>query len=407
MKWWYCLLLCSHLLVLPIDIHGDDWLHRRGPSSNGISSESEWLAEWPISGPTIVWNTTVGVGFSGIVISGGRLFTKGNEADRDTVYCLDINKGEILWGYSYDEPLDDILFEGGPTATPTVSGNSVYTISRQGKVFCFDVNDGTIQWSVNVAEQYQMRIPGWGFSGSVLVLGNRVILNVGDAGMALDRSDGSMIWKSSNLEAGYSSPVAFQQGGRTQILLGSKRSYVAVDALTGRERWRHRWLTRYGLNAADPVKHGPQVLLTSGYNKGAALLKLTDAVPEVIWKNKSLRCQMNSPVLLDGFVYGIDGNVGEGSLRCIEWNSGEIQWTEKSIGSGSLAATGDKLIVLSESGELIIAKASPEKFSPIAKAQVLTGKCWTAPTLSNSRIYARSALGELVCIQVESNSDQN
>jgi outer membrane protein assembly factor BamB len=183
------------------------------------------------------------------------------------------------------------------------------------------------------------------------------------------------------------------------VLLGSAKAYVAVDTKSGDELWRHRWLTRYGVNAADPILQGTEVFIASGYNKGGVLLQLGEAKPKEGWKTKELRTQMNPAVLLDGYLYGTDGDSGnDAQLKCLDWKTGEVKWTQKGIGTGGVIAADGKLIVLTSRGELIIAPASPEGFEPISRSQVLGGKCWTVPVLSHGRIFCRNAAGDLVCI---------
>ena len=121
----------------------------------------------------------------------------------------------------------------------------------------------------------------------------------------------------------------------------------------------------------------------------------------VVWQNRDMRNQLNSCVLLDGHLFGFDGDaVVSSSLRCLSWKTGEVLWTDETIATGGLMAAGNRLIVLSDQGELMVAEASREHFPPLARARVLQGKCWTTPTLANGRIYCRNAVGDLVCVDV-------
>jgi outer membrane protein assembly factor BamB len=388
-------------LVLSLTALADDWPRWRGPNVNGISAESRWLDTWPPDGPTIAWRATVGTGFSCVAVSQGRLYTLGNADDKDTVYCLDAATGRPFWKHAYEAARDPNLFEGGPTATPTVDGQRVYTLSRRGDLFCFDAESGKVVWSKNVEQETDQRIPGWGLAGSPLVHGDRLLLNLGDAGVALDKTTGKVLWNSAVKDPGYSSPVPFRRGGEWFAVFSCEDAYVAVNIQTGKELWRMRWPTRNGINAADPIVSGEQVLISSGYNRGSALLTMAEGKPAVVWQNKNLRSQLNPSVLLDGFLYGVDGDTtGPARLRCVEWKTGDARWSDETIGFGSLTAAAGKLIVLSDRGELIIAPASSEKFQPSARAKVLEGKCWTAPVLANGRIYCRNADGELVCVDV-------
>lgn len=382
-------------------ISAADWPQWRGPQRNGISSETEIQIDWPADGPPIPWKANVGTGFSSVVISSGKAFTIGNRDNTDTVYCLDADSGEEHWKHSYAAPLNDKFFEGGPTSTPTVDEDVVFTLSQTGYLFCFDVAAGEVRWSKNIAEETNVRVPGWGFGGSPVVHENQLLLAVGETGTVVDKRTGKLLWSSADKDAGYATPLLFQHGGKWLALIASGTFYHAVDVSTGTEQWRYRWLTRFGCNAADPILSGNSIFISSGYNRGSALLKLTAGQPEDVWRSKEYQNQFSSSVLIEGFLYGIDGDTtGERTLKCVELATGGIQWSEQGFGSGALIAAGSRLIILSEAGELVLADASPTEFKQLARAAVLSGKCWTAPTLANGRVYCRSADGDVVCVDL-------
>jgi len=397
------LLISSITIVslLTAILRADDWPHWRGPARNGHSAETAWLDQWPADGPRVVWKAKVGLGFSTFVVAKGRVLTTGHANGKDTVFCFDADSGKLVWKHAYAAELGDKYFEGGATGTPTIDGERVYQLSRWGDLFCLNAATGRVVWSKNLQQEAGVRVPDWGFSGAPLVQGNLLILNVGDAGMALDKTTGKIVWQSQNKEAGYSTPLPVSRGNETFVLLGSRQSYVAVDALTGKEAWRHRWLTQYGVNAADPIVQGDLVFISTGYGKGAAMLKTGTGQPQELWKTKALRTQLNSAVLVDGHLYGIDGDTtSSASLKCLEFATGTEKWEHPNVGSGALITAGGRLIVLSGTGEVMVAPASPAGFKPTARAQVLKGKCWTSPVLANGRIYCRSVPGDVVCLDV-------
>ena len=392
------LVLCASLAA------ADDWPHWRGPRFNGISRESGWLDRWPEGGPPIAWRANVGTGFSSFAVADGRVCTMGHAADADTVLCLHADTGDTVWKHSYPAPLDPNLFEGGPTSTPTISGDAVYSFSRRGDVFCLDAATGAVRWSTNIVDHTAVPIPAWGFASSPLVTDRFVVLNAGAAGMALDKATGKVAWQSEPEEGAYATPAPFlSEGGRLCALIVSATTLSAVNVDDGSQRWQYRWLTRFGVNAADPIVAGGRVFISSGYGKGAALLKPGDGEPETVWKSRELRTQINPPLLIDGFLYGIHGDTTDvAALRCLELETGAVQWEHEGIGSGSVIAADGKLIVLSETGELLVAQASPDSFAPTARAQVLDGKCWTTPVLSHARLYCRNAAGDIVCVDLRS-----
>jgi len=180
------------------------------------------------------------------------------------------------------------------------------------------------------------------------------------------------------------------------VIVGSTEIFGLVAA-TGKVLWKFPWKTDYDINAADPIISGDTVFVSSGYNHGCALLKIEGGNVTDVWRNKNMRNHFNSCVLWDGYLYGFD----ESTLRCLDFKTGEVKWSQEGLGKGSLMIADGKLIILSERGKLVIAPASPEGFKELASVQILMGKCWTVPVLANGKIYARNNPdGQLVCVDV-------
>lgn len=382
--------------VVASNLRADDWPNYLGPEHNGISKETGWSAHWPASGPKVLWKARLGMGFASFAVAKGRVFTTGNADKQDTVFCFDANTGAVLWKFSYDAPLDDKYYPGGTSATPTVDGDRVYTFSKRGLVHCLDAAKGTVLWSRNVAKDLNAKFPEWYFAGSVLIDGDRAILNVGAAGAALDKKTGKTLWSSGPEAAGYSSPIPFTTGADRAVMFTGKQDVIAVKAADGRELWRFPWKTQYDVNAAAPILNGTQVFVSSGYNHGGGVFDVSAHPPKKVWENKNMRNHMASSLLWKDHLYGIDEN----QLRCLDFATGEVQWTDKVSGKGALTMADGKLIVLSEAGELLVADASPAGFKPISRAQVLGKTCWAAPVLANGKIYARNGAGNMVCVDV-------
>lgn len=394
-------LFCSAALIAlgASSVFAADWPIWRGPTYDGISTEKDWK----LSGePKTVWEAEVGLGFASFVVGDGRVLTSGHADEKDTVWCLDAVTGKVIWKHEYPADLGDKYYEGGTSNTPTMDGDKVYHLSRWGDLFCFEVATGKVVWEKNVQKETEANIPDWGFAGAPLVQGGLLVLNVGKAGLGVDKVSGKIVWRSDTDSAGYSTPYPITRNGKKLAIIGSGDAYNAIQVEDGTPVWSYRWATRYGVNASDPILSGDSLFISTGYNKGCTLLKLTDSQPEKVWESKVLKNQFNSSVLLDGYLYGIDGDQNSRcSLKCVKLADGKVAWEEKSIGFGSLMAADGRLIILTEKGELVVAKANAEKFDEISRAQVLSGRCWSAPVLSNGRVYVRNAPGHVLCLEAK------
>jgi outer membrane protein assembly factor BamB len=375
-----------------------DWPQWRGPDRTGVSSETV-SAAWPAVGPKVLWRASVGTGFSSISVSGGRVYTMGNTNNEDTVWCFEAGSGKKIWQHTYAAPLGPQWYEGGPGATPTVSGGSVFTISKWGDVLCLDAAKGTVLWQRDLRRN-GIKPNRWGFAGSPLVWGDLVILNAGTAGIALDRRTGRIVWSNGPDAAGYASPTRFAAGGREAVLIFAAKHLVALDPQSGRELWRQFWETGWDTNNTDPLIRGDDIFISS-FSRGCAWLSMATGKPQVIYTNSVLRSHLSPGILLGEYLYAFNGEARqETDFRCIHLPTGELKWTRKYPAFGSLILAGNKLVVLSEKGELLLARASPEEFEPLARAKVLSGVCWTPPALANGRLYVRNARGELRCLDL-------
>ena len=372
-----------------------NWLHYRGPTLNGVVPESLPAG---LKQPRQLWKATVGTGTAGVTVSGTRAFTAGN-ADRktDTVYCLDLASGRTVWKFAYPQPLDPNLFEGGPRATPTLDGDRVYVLAQEGDLFCLGAADGKVKWKKHLQRDFGGKKPDWGYSGSPTVEGDLLLVDVGGSSstVALNKLTGATVWKSGSDGAGYASPVVADFGGKRTVVMFKASDLVGLDLKDGKELWRAPWKTDYDINAATPLISGNSIFITSGYNHGAALFEVSGSGIQQKWMNKSLRAHINTPVIHAGSIFGIDGNTGGGNLVCLDLATGDEKWKEKSVKGGSLVLAGDKLVILSEKGELVVADASPGGFKAQLRSQVHSGRCWTQPTLSAATLVVRNNAGDV------------
>jgi outer membrane protein assembly factor BamB len=251
----------------------------------------------------------------------------------------------------------------------------------------------------------------WGMSGSPLVVENKVVVNPGGEAKgssvaAFDRANGNLVWTGGNSRAGYASPMLATLGGTLQILVFDGAGLAGYNPANGAELWRIEWTTQEGINVAQPlVLDGDRVFISSNYGVGCAMLKVQFTAGKwscaPLWKNKRMRCKMASPVLHAGHLYGLD----DGVLACLRVDTGERTWRAGRFGHGQILLTGNLIVVLAETGELILVEANPDRFVELGRIQAIDGKTWNYPALSNGHLFARNH-HEMACYDLTGQSPE-
>ena len=399
--------LCFILLLLTLSIsHGADWPSWLGPNGDGTSSESNWNTK--TQDPT--WKAKVGVGFSAVSVANGKLYTMGHNGKKtggqETVHCLSAKTGKSIWAHSYPAPLLDYLHEGGPCSTPTVDGDSVYAISKHGLLHAYNANDGEVLWKKDMKKEAGMKHPPeWGFAASPYALKDQLIIEAG-ATYCLNKETGEIIWKSQTYRPAYGTPIHFKPSEKSIIAILKTDGLVLLDSKNGKTLAFEKWETSYRTNASTPIIHGDKIFISTGYQRGCALFQWKDEKLHKLYENKVLSTHMNHAILVDGFLYGFDGNVhmaGKKDFVCMEFLTGKENWrtTDRGLMIGSLTVAGKRMILLGQRGELVYAKVNPYKFDEIKRDQAIGGRCWTMPVISNSMLYLRNARGDLFCLDLQ------
>lgn len=374
-----------------------EWPEFRGPDRDGISKDAAWDPVALASGPKVMWTTEVGAGYSSVAVYGDRVFTAGNKNNQDTLYALALKSGEVLWSHSY--PCQGGSYPG-PRATPATDGDWVYMLSRDGRLLCLDAKSGVVKWEKPLTQEFGSKNLTWGFSGSPIIKGELLLVNAGESGLVLNRKTGAKIWASPAGMGGYAAPVLFKDGKEDRLAIFGSKALHIVDLETGKKRAQFPWATSYDVNAADPIIHDGKIFISSGYGKGCSLVDISGSAPRQIWGGTVMRNHFSSCILIDGFLYGFDGQAGNGTLKCVEFMTGVEKWSER-IGHGALSAVNDHLVALNDGGDLFIIKASPSGYNLVASAKkVLEKTCWTAPIMCHGIIFARNDKGHLVAIDV-------
>lgn len=391
--------LLATVLLGTAAVTADDWPRWRGPHFDGISRETTYRTDWPAGGPKRLWEVEVGIGYSSMSVSQGRVFTMGNFDDVDQVTAIDAVSGRIVWTHRYPCPAKDPNGYHGTRVTPTVDGNRVYTLSRRGHLFCLTAEGGKVVWSKDFTKDYGAKAPTWGYAGSPLALGRLLITEVGGKGtsvVAFDKLTGQEVWRAGNDKVAYSSIIPFVLDGQTNILVLSADALTARSATNGKELWRVPWKTRYDVNAATPVLSGRRVFISSGYGKGCAWIEFGADQARTLWSNTRMRNHVSTSVIWDGFVYGFD----ERQLKCLDLATGEEKWGVRDYGKGSLLKAGKHWILYSDRGEVALADLGPDGCRERASFQALEGKAtWAVPVLANGLLYCRN-LDHVACFDL-------
>ena len=404
---------CFGLLLLlvwlfPFAVRAEDWPQLLGPRRDGTYHGGDLAASWPEDGPRIVWQKDVGSGFSNPVVANGRVILFHRVGDEELVEALDPETGKPIWTFRYATTYrDGFGFDPGPRASPVVAGSQIYTFSPQGILHCIRFNDGKKVWRRNTHQEFGADKGFFGAASTPVVEGTRLLLNVGGrngAGIvAFDKDTGRTLWRASDDEASYSSPVVADIDGKRLAVFFTREGLQAVVPNNGEIRHSLRWRARShaSVNAAMPLVIGNRVFLSSSYRTGATLLDLGGDRLEQLWfSDDALSNHYATSVHKDGYLYGFHGRQEYGQvLRSVELATGKVQWEQRGFRAGTVTLAGDRLLILVENGELVVAEASPKGFHSLARAKVLDGTVRAYPALAQGRLYARN-VSRLVCVDL-------
>jgi len=372
-----------------------DWPNFRGPNHSGISAESTFTKERdkPLE---MLWDCEVGSAFSSFAVVGDRAYTCGTQDNQQVLYALNAKSGDVIWQTPI-EPLFKNNFGDGTRATPTVDGDRVYILGALGRLMCVKADSGDVVWD----KQFSYK-PQWAYSGSVLIEGDLAIASAGSSDGALvayDKLTGEQHWRAGDAPVGYATPYPFSFEGKRYIVGFMGNSAIIVDAKTGRIVGETPWKTDWDVNAAAPIVDGEKLFFTSGYKTGCALFEMSSAGDRIelkeIWRSKVLLNKFQSCVLYEGYLYTSD----QKSMKCVKFATGEKKWEVRRVKHSPMMIADGYIIMLTEKGELRIGKASPEGFTAVTTADILSGKCWSVPVLANGRLYARN-LERVVCFDL-------
>lgn len=380
-----------------------EWPQWRGPRRDGVSLETGLRTDWPKDGLPVHWKAPVGAGYGSFAVAAGRVYVLLQAGDNEAVVCWDADTGKEAWRFAYPCKYEN-QFGNGPRSTPTVEGDRVYTVGATGIFHCLKAATGEQVWRHNLLDKFKAVNLQWGVTFSPLVEGDLIYTNPGGSGgsslAAFDKLTGQLAWEALDDPAGYSSPIAVTMAGVRQILFFTGSGLVSVSPKDGTLYWRFPWVTDYGCNVATPIAVGEYVFISSGYNRGCALLKVTRDGDR--WEAKSVyetthMCNhFASSVLYQEHLYGFN----ESMLTCLELRTGKEKWSRRGFDKGSLLIADGHLVILGEKGKLALAEATPAGYREQASYHVLDGKCWSVPVFAGGKLYVRDE-EQVLCLDAK------
>ena len=371
---------------------GADWPGFRGPERDGVARGARIATDWKASPPVELWRRPVGPGWSSFAVGGGRVYTQEQRGEPEVVTCYDAATGEPVWTHRDAARFYESNGGAGPRATPALGDGRVYTLGATGILNALDARDGSVVWSRDAASDTKTKLPGWGYSGSPLVLDDAVVVAAGGTLAAYDRAGGEPRWLGPKVDCCYSSPHLVTLGGVRQIVLMNGAGAVGVAPADGRVLWQHAMPTG-GRIVQPALTADGDLLLAQG--EGGDLYRVAFAqgaggwTIEERWSSYGLKPNFSDFVVHRGHAYGFDN----GKIACIDLKDGEQKWGGGDYGSGQLVLLPeqDVLLLVSEQGALALVGATPERFDEVARFPAVKGKTWNHPVLAGDLLLVRNA----------------
>ncbi|HUE69392.1 MAG TPA: PQQ-binding-like beta-propeller repeat protein [Pirellulaceae bacterium] len=421
---------------------GADWGPFLGPTGDGKSPEKGILAPWPDGGLKTIWEKKLGTSYGAPAISQGRLYQFDRFGRMARVYCLKAETGEELWRYEYPTDYEDYYgYNNGPRCSPVVDGDRVYAYGAEGMLVCLNAITGKLVWKVDTAKDFGVVKNFFGVGSNPVVEGDLLLVMVGGSPpgtidvfravgngsgiVAFDKTSGEVKYKITDELASYASMKTATLAGRRFGLAFCRGGLVGFEPATGKVDFHFPWraLNPESVNASLPVVAGNEVFISETYGPGSALLSVAPGKCDVVWQDdqrkrfKAMQTHWNTPIEVDGYLYASSGrHLNEAELRCIEWQTGDIQWSEPDLTRASLTYIDGHFLVLGEIGNLLLVKANPRKYELVSEmnlaprpagiagegstARDLPGDpFWAAPVVSHGLLYIRGG-GKLRCLEL-------
>jgi outer membrane protein assembly factor BamB len=386
------------LLFLSVPLIAADWPQFLGPSRNGTYAGAPLNEKWPAAGPRVVWRKQIGQGLSGPVVAQNRVILFHRVNAQEVIESFDALTGAPQWRHAYPTTYrDDFGFDEGPRAVPVVADGVVYTYGAEGKLSAVQLATGKPLWTVDAMRQFDVPKGFFGAAGSPLVESGKVIANIGGKKggvVAFDAKNGKVLWTATADAASYSSGIGATMLGRRYAVFLTRDSLVGLDPATGQVSFQRPWRARQAasVNAATPVIVGDAIFVSAEYGPGAGVLRFDGTKLVDVWtSNDVLSNHYATSIYHEGRLYGFHGRQEFGPVfRAVDFKSGKVLWSTDRFGAGSVTLAGSRLLIVRETGELVLAALSPASFQAVAKAQILPPTVRAYPALADGVLYVRN-----------------
>ncbi len=415
-----------------------DWPRFLGPTGDGKSPERGIRTTWPETGPPVVWHRPIGTSYGIGSVAAGRYFHFDRHGDQARLSCLDARTGDLLWKFEYPTDYEDLVgYNNGPRCSPVIDEGMVYIYGAEGMLHCVRADDGQVVWKVDTAKRFGVVQNYFGVGSTPVVEGDLLIVMVGgsppesqgagrfDLGrvtsngtavVAFDKRTGAVKYAVGQELASYATPQLASIDGRRWCFVFARGGLLGLDPVQGTIDFHYPWRSRLrdSVNASTPIVVGNEVFISEAYGPGSTLLRVRPGGYEVVWRDppgrdKAMMLHWNTPIYHEGYLYGSSGrHASEAELRCIEWKTGKVMWSQPGLLRASLLYVDGHLVCLSENGVLRLIRASEKAYVPVAEAvireqpggpELIRPPAWAAPILANGLLYIRGD-DRVVCLEL-------
>ena len=371
-----------------------------GPDRNAVIKGIRLARDWEKHPPKLIWRQPVGAGWSAFAISGDSAITQEQEGEWEKVVCYELMTGAVRWSHRDSARYDSALAGLGPRATPTIVGNRVYTVGSTGIFNCLDFETGEQLWTTNIFEENNAEPPSWGVSISPLVLGDLVIVSAGGP-VAYHKESGEVVWRGHRTNTGYSSPFLTTLVDTEQIVIFNQGLVTAHEPATGKLLWQQPWPPGQAECVSQPLPlPGDKLFVSTAYGIGGKLFQLERNQDgqfnvSLAWETIFLKAKFTTVLHYGGYLYGLD----DGIFACLNLADGKRQWKRGRYGHGQVLLVEDVILVLTESGDVVLIEPNPEALVELTRFTALEGRTWNTPALAAPYLLVRNGQ-EAACYQL-------